>query len=54
MADIEAEKFKAMVEDLGPENIAAIATSGHDNQVTYQLRHIHRISCISNTDDFSR
>jgi len=33
MADIEAEKFKAMVEDLGPENIAAIATSGHDNQV---------------------
>lgn len=30
---IEADKFKAMVGDLGPENIAAIATSGHSNQV---------------------
>ena len=33
MAQIEADKFKVMVGDLGPENIAAIATSGHNNQV---------------------
>ena len=35
MAQIEADKFKVMVGDLGPENIAAIATSGHNNQVSF-------------------
>lgn len=33
MADIESTRFKCMVEELGPLNIAAIATSGKDNQV---------------------
>lgn len=33
MATIETAKFQNMVQTLGPENIARIATSGHDNQV---------------------
>ena len=33
MAAIETGKFQNMVQTLGAENIAAIATSGHDNQV---------------------
>ena len=33
MAQIETAKFQNMVTTLGAENIAKIATSGHDNQV---------------------
>jgi len=33
MSEIETNKFKDMVSTLGPENIAKIATSGHDNQL---------------------
>lgn len=33
MADIETNKFQNMVNTLKPENIAKIATSGHDNQL---------------------
>jgi len=33
MAEIETGKFQNMVTTLGPENIARIATSGHDNQL---------------------
>lgn len=33
MAAIETGKFQNMVQTLGAENIAAIATSGHDNQL---------------------
>lgn len=33
MADIETNKFKDMINSLGADNIAKIATSGHDNQL---------------------
>jgi len=33
MSEIETGKFQNMVGTLGPENIAKIATSGHDNQL---------------------
>ena len=35
MADIETSKFQNMISALGSDNIAKIATSGHDNQVCH-------------------
>ena len=40
MAEIETGKFQNMVTTLGPENIARIATSGHDNQVCLKLKNL--------------
>lgn len=47
MANIEAGKFKNMVDAIGPQTIAAIATAGPEMQVYTYIVHVH--VCNNNT-----
>ena len=46
MANIETEKFKNMVDAIGSETIAAIATAGPEMQVQSHIRYLHVILYI--------
>ena len=48
MASIETQKFRDMVDSIGPDTIAAIATAGPEMQVTHSLSHAHTHAHINN------